>query len=78
MAECKYYQEDLIVIPSREISSDRQGPPSSVTRIPWCTHPRHSPLDEKTAYSTVGAGNKLDCKGDCNNCKLSAEQFEDV
>ena len=78
MAECEYYKEDLIAIPSREIRRDRNGPAPSVARIPWCTHPKHSPVDEKTAYGTVGAGNKLECEGDRGKCRLSTEQFEDV
>ena len=78
MAEWEYYKEDLIAIPSRGIRQDRHGPPPSVARIPWCTHPNHSPVDEKTAYGTVGGGIKLECEGDCGKCRLSAKQFEDV
>ena len=78
MAECEYYEEDFISIPSRVIRKDRQRPPPSVTKVPWCAHPKHSTVDRKTVRGTVGGGRLLQCGGDRDSCKLSAEQFEDV
>ncbi len=77
MADCKYYNVETREFESREIRPDRQRRPI-VARMTWCAHPKHSPVDRKTATTTAGGGGRLQCEGMISKCPLSAEQFEDV
>ena len=78
MAECDYYEVETKHIPSREIRGDRQRQPPIVARMPWCAHPKHSPVDRVIVTGTIGGGARLQCEGSFAKCPLTEAQFDDV
>jgi hypothetical protein len=78
MAECEHYEVETKNIPGREIRGDRQRQPPIVARMPWCAHPKHSPVDRVIATGTIGGGTRLQCEGSYAKCPLTEAQFGDV
>lgn len=78
MAECEHYEFETQSMPSREFPRDRQRRPPSFARIPWCAHPKHSPVEHKMATSALGGGQLLQCAGQFAKCPLTDDQFDDV
>ncbi len=78
MSECEFYEVETKNIPSREIRGDRQRQAPIIARMPWCAHPKHSPVDRLIATGTIGGGRRLQCGGSLAKCPLTEEQFKDV
>lgn len=77
MAECRFYKVETRHIESKEIRADRQRDVITV-RLPWCSHPKHSPVPREIATGTVGGAHHLRCEGSLAKCPLSPDQLKDV
>lgn len=76
MNDCEYYQVTTKPLESKTIRADRQRNVQFIS-IPWCEHPKHSPVDKFAATRTLGGGARLKCGGQIKDCPLSKGQFED-
>ena len=78
MTDCDFYQVTTKTLESKEIRPDRQRVSPQVVSMPWCQHPKHSPVDETDATRTIGGGRLLRCGGQLDQCPLSKEQYRDI
>jgi hypothetical protein len=78
MAQCPHYRVEKETLRSNEIRADRMPADVQVIRMPWCAHPKHSPVSKIDATS-MGGANLLTCEGDWKNkCPLTRAQFLDI
>lgn len=78
MPECEFYEVETKNIPSRELRGDRQRQAPIIARMPWCAHPKHSPVDREIAAGALGGGRRLQCEGSLAKCPLTEGQFNDM
>jgi hypothetical protein len=78
MSDCPYYKYQTQSIQRNPISSSRQPQKPEHTKIPWCEHPKHSPVSKVIATTALGGANQLNCGGDRNKCPLAKDLFEDI
>lgn len=79
MADCPYYHIEVKRVEGRGmLRSDRQRVPPMNIEMPWCAHPKHSPVDHLTATGTLGGGRLLKCGGDRKQCPLTQKEFDDA
>lgn len=78
MSLCEFYHVETKIIPDKRIRADRSGRPRDILKLPWCSHPKHSPVDIEDAKRMLGGGTLLKCQGDSDKCPLSADQFVDM
>lgn len=71
---CKYFRVHINVTTA---PFGGRGAAARIRRA-WCAHPKHSPVDEFEATTTLGGGQRLHCEGDPNDCPISDEQFKDT
>ena len=78
MSECPFYRIEKVRIDrSREVTGSHNREPDQIASVPWCSHPKHSPVPfQKT--KGMGGGHLLKCGGDIENCPLSHDQYSDV
>lgn len=74
--ECPFYRVDRKELRSREIRADRMQD-VQIVRIPWCGHPKHTPVTRQDTR-VLGGARLLQCGGDLGRCPLTDEQFEDM
>jgi hypothetical protein len=76
VAKCKYYEVYTKIIPDRKIRPDRQA---SIVRLksPWCSHPKHSPVERWVVVRILGGGSLLKCRAQLDKCPLTEDQFND-
>lgn len=73
--ECRYYQIERLTVEGRDLGDDALRD-ARVFEVPWCSHPKHSPLDRPTAMSLRTRA--LQCGGLYAHCPLSPGQFADA
>ncbi len=73
MSECEFYEEETRRIEGRSPMNTRQRQAATIARMPWCSHPKHSPVDRVIATG-LGGGNRLGCGGDLDKCPLTEAQ----
>jgi hypothetical protein len=74
MPQCPYFKVERTILRSREIPP---APPQTI-HMPWCAHPKHSPVSKSTATRTIGGANHLKCEGDLKKCPLTPAQLVDI
>lgn len=72
--DCPYYELERKTLERRPIGA-RQVKLQTI-EIPWCAHPKHSPVGHFEAVNL--GGDKLKCGGDRGCCMLTLEQFHDT
>jgi len=77
MVECKYFELETITILSRNSLPIHQRC-STLDKVHWCSHPKHSLVDREIVMGYLGESSLLDCEGDCEKCLLTKDQFNDV
>ena len=70
MPRCPYYKVESKTLRSREIRPDRTEPPPQTILLPWCAHPKHSPVSKFTVTRTIGGANHRKCEGDLSKCQI--------
>ena len=78
MEKCEFHKVETKVIPDQRIRNDRSGRPRDILEMPWCAHPKYSPVPLEDAVGFLGGGTLLKCDGDREKCKLSVDQFIDI
>jgi hypothetical protein len=73
--ECRHYRIEKLTVEGRDFGADAPSD-ARIVEIPWCSHPRHSPLDQPTALSLQSRA--LQCDGALTRCPLSPAQFADA
>lgn len=77
MNDCEFYEEESKRIAGRNPIGNRQRQRPAVVCTPWCSHPKHSPVDREIATG-LGGGDRLQCGGDLDKCPLTEAQRIDV
>jgi len=72
--ECGYYRIERLTVGGRDTGGDALTAVRHV-EVPWCAHPKHSPLDQPTALSLGNVA--LRCDGKVGRCPLSPSKFAD-
>jgi len=73
--KCPYYQVDSQQHRSRALRPDYVRR-VTVVPIPWCGHPKHSPVSREDARG-LGRAGLLTCGGRLEDCPLSEEKYRD-
>ena len=72
--KCQFYEEQPNTTRRNFIGGDIQ--PFETTLIPYCEHPKHSPVDIKEAC-LLGDARLLKCEGDLDKCPI-ADKWDDL
>lgn len=75
MHDCPLYKIYVKQVASREVFPDRNMRPPIQIDIPWCAHPKHSPVKEVQAQVRP---KPLICNGLLENCPLTDDQKHDI
>jgi hypothetical protein len=76
MSQCQYYKVEKETLRSSVLGFGRDPLPPKINLIPWCNHPKHSPVSKSDAAELVGGGN-LTCEGDLDRCPIK-DKFRDI
>jgi len=67
MSECLYFNVQMQILKSREISQN--PPPDQHIKIPYCTH-RESPAPLDLVTKVIGGARILQCEGMFAKCQI--------
>jgi hypothetical protein len=74
MEKYGFYKADWKTIYSMEMHRQNQFN----IKLPWCSHPKHSPAKLDKVKRGLGGGNVLRCGGSLDCCQIPEEKFTDV
>ncbi len=77
MSKCYFYREEINVLTSREIRSDRQPAEIVKTCTPWCAH-KHSLVKKKFVMNVLCGADLLVCGGSLQKCMIAVEKLADI
>lgn len=78
METCGFYREHRKGFASNEVHSHMQQEAATVSHIPWCSHPKHSPAELAYVTSVIGGARVLQCGGDFSKCQIPSDKFTDI